>query len=159
MFPTRRRGLWANAAQQFLSNTIHFSRSQAPPPKWRRSDIRPPGATIPVLSGCRPGLAQLCLSRDLKTKYSRTPRPPKAVRVGTCAWLPRAPPSVPPFGSRPLGPAPRPASALLDVNVGVSARSATSRRASDGDCVSVSGPQFSSPLPRLPQDLQSFQTQ
>lgn len=49
-----------------------------------------------------------------------------------------------PLVPRPWAPRRRSASALVDAIMGVSARLATSRRASNGDCVSLNGPPFSS---------------
>lgn len=97
-FP-RGGGAFGRLKQGCFSATQYISvRSKHRPPKWRRSDIRLPGEKIPVLSGCRLSLAQPCPSQDPKP---RAPRPPKAVRTGTCARQPRTPPSVPPLELRP----------------------------------------------------------
>lgn len=56
---------------------------------------------------------------------------------------------------RPWTPRRRPASAVVDAIVGVSVRPASSPRAFNGDCVSLSGPPFSSYFLTLPLELQS----
>lgn len=100
------------AAFSQQDNPVSFA--PCTPPRWRRPDTRPPGTNIPTLSGCR--RARTNLPRALAP---RAPGRLKAVRVAAAR----------PLALRPLDPAPSPASALVDANMGVSARPGTSRRA------------------------------
>lgn len=132
-------------ARPFLSKTSLFRLLHAP-----QDGSEPTSACRVGIFPCFQAAAPHSQVLLVAARELRTPRFPESFQVSTCARPPQGP-----LAPRPWTPRRRPASALVDAIVGGSVRPATSPRAINGDCVSLSGPPFSSYFLTLPLELQS----